>query len=251
MTSKHTDTNGDRPEKKRKEPKSTIRQRKQGFVTNTQRYIPFAEIRNDTVILKNGGLRAVIEVEPLNFNLKSETEQLGIINGYESFINTITFPLQILVRSTRVNIEPYLDHIHEQAKAQQNTLLREQTIAYATFIEKIVDVADIMQKEFYIVVPLDDKPRKKNVFAQFFSWLQIDDTLAKALQRNRAFQRQSARLKERMDLVETGLHNIGLGTKRLPTMELIKLYYHTYNPEVSKVQKIKHESDVNTEQNVL
>jgi len=248
MTSKNNDKSGN---KKRKADKSTIRQRKKGIITNTQRYIPFSEIRNDTVILKNGGLRAVIEVEPLNFNLKSETEQMGIINGYESFINTITFPLQILIRSTRVNIGPYLEHIHEKAKDQNNALLREQTISYATFIEKIVDVADIMQKEFYIVVPLDDKPHKKNVFAQFFSWLQIDDSITKALQRNRSFQRQAARLKERIDLVETGLHNIGLGTKRLETLELIKLYYHTYNPEISKVQKIKQESDINTEKNVL
>src|SRR3982750_1336891 len=84
-------------------PKTTVRQRKQGNKGATQRYLPIAEIRNDTVLLKNGGLRAVIEVEALNFNLKSETEQQGIVAGYESFVNTLNFPLQIVIRSSKMN----------------------------------------------------------------------------------------------------------------------------------------------------
>ncbi len=239
---------------KKKRIKSTIRGRKSNKHTNTQRYIPFAEIRNDTVILKNGGLRAVLRIEPLNFNLKSETEQQGIIVGYESFINTITFPLQIVIRSTKVNIDPYLEHIHEQSEKQQNELLKEQTIGYATFIEKIVEVADIMQKEFYVIVPLDDvqRSKKKNLFKQFMTWLKIDDSLGKALQRNRSFGGHTMRLKERTDLIETGLHNIGLGTKRLTTIDLIRLFYRIYNPSVGQTQKLStSEEELNTEELVL
>ena len=239
---------------KGKKIKDTVRGRKRSMLTNTQRYIPFSEIRNDTVILKNGGLRAVLKVEPLNFNLKSETEQQGIIAGYESFINTIVFPLQIIIRSTKVNIDPYLDHISEQAENQKNELLKGQTVAYRDFVQKIVDVADIMQKSFYVVVPLDDTPRKKkkSLFFQFTSWLQIDDSIGKVLSRNRAFNSQTVRLRERIDLVETGLHNIGLGTKRLETMELINLYYKIYNPDSSQVQKLpEQEVELNTEDTSL
>src|SRR5438270_10861132 len=89
-------------------PKSTVRNRKKGALTSTQRFLPIAEIRGDTVLLKNGGYRAVLEVEALNFNLKSETEQQGIISGYEAFVNTISFPLQIVIRSAKMNIDPYL-----------------------------------------------------------------------------------------------------------------------------------------------
>ncbi|MFA6259605.1 MAG: hypothetical protein WCX29_03290 [Candidatus Peribacteraceae bacterium] len=246
-----TNKGKEQPNKKTGNILDTVRKRGKSKSANTQRYIPFAEIRNDTVVLKNGGLRAVIKIEPLNYNLKSETEQQGIILGYESFINTITFPVQILIRSTKVNIEPYVEHIHENARGQKNELLRKQTIAYATFIEKIVEVADIMKKDFYIIVPLDDAPRKKSIFTQFVSWLQIDDTIGKALQRNRAFNHQAARLRERLDLIESGLHNIGLGTRRLQTMELIKLYYHVYNPNAGKAQKIEREDQMNTKQTVL
>ena len=232
--------------------KSTVRKRKKSKKINTQRYIPFSEIRNDTVILKNGGLRAVLLIEPLNFNLKSETEQQGIIAGYESFVNTLSFPVQIIIRSAKLNIDPYLDHIHEQADKQKNELLKEKTLAYALFIEKIVEIADIMQKSFYIVVPLDDIPKKKTPLGQFFTWFNLDDTLGKALQRNKKFTGQITRLRERLDLVESGLRNIGLSAKRLKTTELINLYYQVYNPDISQTQKLPKGTDgLNVAPNVL
>ena len=240
---------------KKKFLKSTVRNRKQSEKTNTQRYIPFSEIKNDTVLLKNGGLRAVLQIEPLNFNLKSETEQQGIITGYESFVNTLFFPLQIIIRSTKVNIEPYLDHIQEKAKGQKNELLKDQTLAYATFIERIVEIADIMQKQFYIVVPLDDGVKKtagqNTPLTQFFSWMNVDDTLSKALQRNQKLSGQLGRLKERVDLVETGLRNIGLIPRRLQTLELIQLYYKMYNQHQSQSQKLPQDGNFNTAIDVL
>lgn len=246
-----TPTDSSAGNEKAKVVPSTVRKRAKNPAATTQRYLPFAEIKNDTVLLKNGGLRAVLEIEPLNFNLKSETEQQGIIVGYESFINTIIFPLQIVVVSSRVNIEPYIDHIHKQAAIQQNTLLKEQTVAYATFVEKIVELADIMQKKFYVIVPLDDVPKKKNGLSQLFVWLNVDDTLAKALQRNQKFAGQLNRLKERMELVETGLKNIGLGVKRLKTIELIQLYYHLYNGGNKQAVKLPTDGNFNTEKSIL
>lgn len=231
--------------------KSTVRNRKSGEKANTQRYVPIAEIHNDTVILKNGGLRAVLQVEPLNFNLKSETEQEGIIAGYESFINTLVFPLQILVRSSKINIEPYLEHIHDKASGQKNQLLKEQTIAYATFIEKIVELADIMQKRFYVIIPLDDTPKKSSALNRFLAWMNVDDTISKALQRNKRFLAQLSRLKERIDLVDTGLRNIGLVPRRLKTLELIQLYYEVYNREQGQSQQLPKHGNFNTKENVL
>jgi len=215
-----------------------IRKRQRKKAT-TQYFLPIAEIRSDTVLLKKGGLRAVLLVEPLNFNLKSETEQLGIISGYEEFINTLNFPLQIVMRSTKVNIDPYIEQIRECGKAQQNTLLKEQTETYANFIEKIVDVAEIMTKSFYVVVPLDDEVQKaSNTLTQFFSWMGIADSSAKATVRRKYFTEKSARLKDRVNLVEAGLNNTGLTTRRLSTSELIELYYKIYNPRTSMEQKL-------------
>lgn len=227
-------------------PKDTVRKRSRSSKAATQRFVPISEIRNDTVILKKGGLRAVLEVEALNFNLKSETEQQGIIAGYESFINTLTFPLQIVVRSTKVNIDPYIEKIRDMADKQNNELLKLQTDAYADFMEKIVEVADIMQKRFLVVVPLDDAEEKKSPLSQFFSWIGIDDSSTKVSFRRKYFTEKAGKLKERVNLVESGLHNVGLRTRRLNTTELITLYYEIYNPKTSQEQKLPRDLHTNS-----
>ena len=218
--------------------KDTVRRGRKNKQASTQRFLPISEIRNDTVLLKKGGLRAVLEIEALNFNLKSETEQQGIIAGYESFINTLSFPLQIVVRSRKVNIDPYLEQIHQCSLKQENELLRDQTEGYSLFVQKIVEVADIMQKRFLVVVPFDDTENKRTGLSQLFSWLGMDDTVGKISQRRRYFADRAIKLRDRVNLVDSGLRNIGLQSRRLSTGDLIELYYEIYNPKTSQEQKL-------------
>jgi len=231
--------------------KDTVRNRHALSLAATQRFLPIAEIRGDTVILKNGGLRAVISVEALNFNLKSETEQKGIIAGYQSFVNTLNFPIQIVLRSTKINIDPYLNKLKAIADKQKNLLLKEQTVEYSAFIERIVEAADIMQKRFFVVVPLDDSPERKSAFASFMEWIGLDDSSARALKRHQQFERRTTPLRDRVSLVETGLNNIGLVTRRLNTRDLIELYYQVYNPATSQEQKLSPMGTLNTAPLVL
>ncbi len=233
-------------------PKSTVQVRKKNAQAAVQRFIPIAEIRNDTALLKNGGLRAVLEIEALNFNLKSETEQQGIIAGYGAFVNTLYFPLQIVVRSTKTNIDEYLKQVRGIGMTHTNELLKDQTLAYVAFMQRLIDVADIMQKRFYVVVSVDRSVRKKTLIEQFFEWIHPEDSSAKASQRNREFAQGSRELNERVELVATGLGNIGLHARRLPTREMIELYYQIYNPKTSQHEKIPKDLDeLGTEKTVL
>ncbi len=242
---------GDKKKEKKKwfSKNDTVRQRKRQTKATIQSYMKISQIRNDTIILKNGGLRAVIEIEALNFNLKSETEQKAIIAGYESFVNTLTFPVQIVLRSTKMNIDPYLLDLRNRAEKHTNELLKNQTLDYANFVEKIVDVADIMQKRFYIVVPLDESVKQTNTLGQFFSWIKVDESLSKVQRALSGFGEKTTRLRERVSLVESGLTNVGLKVKRLSTDELIKLYYRVYNPSTAQQQKLS--DHLNTHDGVL
>lgn len=232
--------------------KDTVRSKKKSFVTSTQRYLPIAEIKEDTVVLKNGGLRAVLKVNSLNFNLKSEIEQQGIIAGYQGFINTLLFPIQILVRSTRLNIDPYIKGLQDKAHSQTSPLLKDQTLDYADFMEKLVDIADIMQKNFYVVVPVDAPSRvKRGLLIRFLDWLNIDDTRAKALQRSREFHSYSKILRDRITLIQSGLENVGVTMRRLKTDELVQLYYTTYNPISSQKQKFNNIGELNADKAAL
>ena len=226
----------------------SVRQKKRARSLSTQRYLPIAEIREDTVVLKNGGLRAVLRVNPVNFNLKSEVEQQGIIAGYQGFLNTLLFPVQILVRSTRLNVDPYIQDIRRKATQQQNPLMKTQAEDYALFMEKLVDVADIMQKTFYVIVPIDAPSRtKRGVLQRFMDWMNIDDSKARALQRSREFQGYAKILRDRVTLVQSGLENVGLTMKRLKNDELVQLYYSIYNPSTSQKEKIGSLKDLKTD----
>jgi len=235
-----------------KPPPDTVRQRKRNPALSTQRHLPIAEIRNDTVILKNGGLRAILRIEATNFNLKSETEQEAIIAGYGAFLNTLSFPIQILVRSTHINIDAYLAYIQSKMEQQKNELLQEQTASYINFIRRLLEVADIMQKHFYLILPIDRNIRRKTLIEKFLEWLHPEDSAVKAGQRNRAFDEGARMLKDRIELAEAGLNSIGLHSRRLPTRELIQLYYEIYNPQTSKNQKIpKDITDLHTDATTL
>ncbi|HVW66861.1 MAG TPA: TraC family protein [Candidatus Peribacteraceae bacterium] len=235
-----------------KKAKDTVRAREKGTQSSTQRYLPVAEIRNNTLILKNGGLRAVLEIEAVNFNLKSETEQQGIIAGYGAFMNTLEFPVQIVIRSTRTNIDDYLTQVREIGEKHANELLKNQTLAYAAFMQKLIEMANIMQKRFYVIIPMDHMVRQKTIFEQFFDWIHPDDSSGKASVRTHEFTQAAGKLTERVDLVSSGLSNIGLHVKRLNTRDLIELLYQVYNPKTSQKQKIpKKEEDLNLEKNAL
>lgn len=216
-----------------------VHKRKRSFASSPQRFLPIAEIKEDTVLLKNGGIRAVLQVNAINFNLKSEAEQEGILIGYQSFLNTLTFPVQIFIRSAKLNIDPYIHSLREMGDKQPNSLLKNQTLSYANFIEKLITVADIMQKKFYIVVPMDSTTnQKKNLFTSFFSWMSTDDSRAKAMQRQREFLGLSKLLRDRVLLIQSGLENIGITMKRMNTKELMQLYYGIYNPDTSQKEKL-------------
>ena len=96
-------------------------QKKKSF-PSSQHYLPIAEIQNDTLVMKDGTLRAVLLVSSINFALKNEDEQNAIISSYVGFLNSLNHPLQIVIQSRKLNIKPYLDRLLEQERQQTNEL---------------------------------------------------------------------------------------------------------------------------------
>jgi hypothetical protein len=141
---------------------------------STQRYLPFSEIRDNLILMKDGSSRMVVRVHALNFNLKSTEEQDAILMSYQRFLNSLNFPIQIIIRSLKVDIEAYINRLKNLALKQPNALLQEQTYKYIDFLTNLIDLAQIMKKEFYIVVPYDiennESVRKTDIFGVFKSF---------------------------------------------------------------------------------
>lgn len=195
---------------------------------STQAYLDIAAIKDGVVILKNGGLRALIEVTSVNFALKSPQEQDDIVFRYQGFLNALHYPLQIVMQSRRLDLTDYLAKLRTRAEGETNDMVRAQTSSYIAFMEKLLSVVNIMSKKFYVVIPYDPPT--------LFNRGLLDTLLHPVKQvtvsmTEQEFVRFRTELDERVGIISSGLSAIGLATGRLDTRHLIELYYATYNPE--------------------
>lgn len=204
--------------------------------SSTQQYLDIGEVKEDTLIMRDGTLRAVIMVSSINFALKSEDEQNAIVSAYVSFLNNIDFPLQIVIQSRELNIEDYMSNLKQKEKEQTNELLKMQTAEYIQYINELISLGKIMNKRFYVTVtynPLSDK--QKNFFLRLLDAFKPAQLIK---MKEEKFRRRKLELARRVDNVISGLASIGVNAVQLDTQSLIELFYNTYNPSTSANQKL-------------
>lgn len=230
--------------------KETIKSNHQNPLASTLLHLPIAEIRDDFIVLKNGGLRAILKTSSINLNLKSEEEQNSIIYAYQHFLNTLEFPIQICIRSQRLNIDEYIQSMRGKAKVQKNELLKRQTIEYADYIQKLIEYADIMEKSFYVIIPYNPmRANQKNMFSAFFERLKVADSIMDIKKRRAEFEDLKKGINQRINLVKAGLQNCGISVEEIKTMDIIKLFYEIYNPVSSRYQNLSKIDELNLEKN--
>lgn len=204
---------------------------KKSSLPSAQHHLPFGEIKSDTIVMKDGTLRAALMVSSINFALKSEDEQNALVSSYVSFLNSLDFPLQVVIQSRQLYVKPYLEKLLKQEREQSNELLRAQIADYRSFITELVSMGKIMSKQFFVVVPYDPMSNKKRGF-----WPRVMETINPAtlvtLKEDR-FQQRKKDLDLRVHQVEGGLTSMNLEVARLDTQSLIELLYSTYNPDVA------------------
>lgn len=204
----------------------------------TQNSLHFSELRDNMVIMNDGSFRAVIACKSINFDLMSSKEREGIEYSYQNFLNSLYFPVQILIRSQRVDIGPYIERLTDIRRNQENMLLNVLTDDYIDFIDTLSQEANIMDKTFYVVVPywpmgdLDSIKRgSKSLFGTIFGG---------SKQQNKAivvsheqYEKAKDEIKNHTDAVMSGLFQLGIKCVQLNTKELGELYYNFYNPDTA------------------
>ena len=203
---------------------------------STQQYLDIAEIKDNTVVMKDGTLRAVLMVSSINFALKSEEEQSAVIGSYVRFLNNISFTLQIVIQSRELEIDNYLAYLQQREKEQTNKLLKLQTADYIEYIKELTSLGRIMSKRFFVIVPYDPLTDKRKGFFSLMKEALRPATIIKL--KEKTFSRYQEMLERRLESVMGGLESMGVSAARLDTQSLIELYYKTYNPETSKNQQL-------------
>lgn len=203
---------------------------------STQNSLLLSEVRDNMVIMADGTFRAVIACKSINFDLMSSHEREGVEYSYQNFLNSLNYPLQILIRSQRVDIGPYIDHLVEVRRNQDNMLLGVLMDDYINFIDALSQDANIMNKSFFIAVPYYPQGDVASVVEQskgFFSKVfgKEKNTVTKI--DTATYEKAKTEIKNRVDNVTAGLFQVGVQAVQLNTKELGELYYNVYNPDTA------------------
>jgi len=209
--------------------------------TSTQAYLDIDQVREGIVILKDGGMRMVLLVSSINFELKSEMERDAIIYAYQSFLNSLEFPIHIVMQSRRLDLDNYLETLRVKGKEETNELLRAQIADYIDFINRLIKIANIMEKRFYIIIPhYPAGISKAGILSQLL-------TPKAGTVRISNFAEEKKNLVQKAETVVSGLRAVGLRAVQLNTQELIELFYGVYNPEEASIQKLVDISQLESE----
>ena len=203
---------------------------------STQANLMISELRDNVVIMKDGSFRAVVACKSINFDLMNEMEQEGVEYSYQSFLNSLNFTTQILIRSQRVDIGPYLSRLTEIRRNNDNMLLGVLMDDYINFIDMLSQEANIMDKSFFIVIPYytsQDMEKSLQETKNFFkTFVKTKGPEVGRIDRV-TYDKAMTELNNRVETVVSGLYGIGIHSVRLNTKELAQLYYNFNNPDTA------------------
>ncbi len=204
--------------------------------TSTQSTLLISELRDNVVIMKDGSFRAVVACKSINFDLMSDAEREAVERSYQDFMNSLRFTVQILIRSQRVDIGPYIEKLSEIRRNNDNMLLGVLMDDYINFIDILSQEANIMDKSFFIVIPYYTSAdaekllnQTKNLFRSFGKGKSQEVTRIDRATYDKALEE----LNNRVSSVIDGLFSIGIQAVRLKTKELAELYYNFNNPDTA------------------
>lgn len=205
-------------------------------VPAAQEFLSLEAIRDGVIVLKaNAGLRAVLMASALNFALKSEEEQDALTFQYENFLNSLDFPLQVVVQSRRLDIQPYLETLAGRQGEEINDLLKVQIGEYIEFVKGFVELSQIVSKTFYVVVPFEPSVVERRAgIMQSVTSLFGGPPKGGVEAAEDEFLQFKNQLLQRVDAVALGLRRLGLRAALLATDELVELLYGLYNPSESQ-----------------
>lgn len=216
---------------------------------STQNFLQIAEIRDGVVIMNDGSFRSVVMVKSINFDLMSPAEREGVEFSYQSFLNSLYFPIQIHVRSQKVDISPYIQKLDKIRSEHDNMLLAMLMDDYIGYIDQLAAQTNIMDKSFYVVIPYfpvteSTKPyaASKNMFEGIVKLFGNNKT--HVVINEQRLEEAKTELRNRVQAVLDGLYQCGIQGLPLDTQELIELYYDSYNPDTATRQQLKNFDDL-------
>ncbi len=207
----------------------------------TQEHLDIEDVRDNLVVLKSGDVAAVISTTAVNFALLSEIEQNALIAAFSMLLNSISFPIQIVVRSKRVDISNYLIKVVQTEQALTDPLLKKQAQSYRKFVQEIIKVNNVLDKRFYVVVP-SGTMKFQELGSTPFDWVgRLFGMHSKRVSVNvdQALERAKPEIAPKIEHLIGEFNRLGIKARQLKTQEIVELYFEYYNPGTAQSQRIR------------
>ena len=219
---------------------------------STQNFLQIAEIRDGIVIMNDGSFRSVVMVKSINFDLMSQSEQEAVEFSYQGFLNSLYFPIEIFIRSQKVDLQPYISRLDKIRSEHDNMLLALLMEDYISYIDQLGQQTNIMDKKFYVVIPYFPRVDVQKALTQSKNFVTglvgLFDTKEQHVVINEEdLEKAKTELRNRVQAVLSGLMQSGIQGLPLDTQELIELYYDTYNPDTATRQQLKNFNDLDAD----
>lgn len=205
---------------------------------STQEHLDIEDIRDDLLLLKDGTAAAVLETTAVNFDLLSEREQDAMIMAYGQLLNSLSFPIQVVIRSKRMDITEYLLSLKEREEKQTNPYLREKIKEYRRYILELVSKNEVLDKHFYVVVPYQEITLPAPAAFSPLSLL-TGKKPPPRFDKSALLERAKIDLKPKKESLVKQFSSIGLKVRQLTSQELVELFYGIYNPDTAHEQKVR------------
>jgi len=211
------------------------------ILATTQDHLDIEDIKDNLLILKNGGAAMVLQTTSVNFDLLSVREQDAAIAAFGSMLNSLSFPMQIVVRSKKMDISKYIENTRKAEKAQQDEKLKEQTKKYIKFVEELVTKNEALDKNFYVAIPYNIKTATpgSSPFSWIYGLIGIDTKKKTHVDVNGILKAAKVQLEPKRDHLIKEFTRMNIKAKQMLTEDLVDLFYDTYNPGSARFQKIR------------
>ncbi len=219
---------------------------KQKSNNSTQNTLQISEIRDGIVIMNDGSFRGVVMAKSINFDLMSNQEREAVEYAYQGFLNSLYFPVQIFIRSRKVDIEPYIKKLNKIRSQHDNMLLALLMEEYINYMIDLSEHTSIMDKKFYVVIPFFPSVDTQKLVKASRGFIEtiIGKKEEKITINEDDLEKAKTELRERAQSVLSGLLQCGVQALPLDTNELIELYYDSYNPDTATRQQLKDFSEL-------
>lgn len=187
--------------------------RKSNKKASSRQQINIKGVRDGVLLLPGNQYRVVLRASSINFELKSDEEQDAIVETYQSFLNSLASPVQIIVRIREMDLKKYLDDFRSVLDNEADAVYHEQILNYTEFVQQLVSTNKILSRQFYVVVPFVGNEKTE-------------------------FETVREQLTLHAEIVAKGLERTGIQTRRLDALEVLDLFYSFYNPAQAKRQPL-------------